>query len=383
MVAINKFDHYAVEDFVWDEQFRNWVLSPDPYLAEFWTNWLRQHPEKESIIQQATVLVKSLTVSMEKLSQSKKEEIIAGTLEGLDTPLSDVAALVAATPKMPVRKSRYIRYTLGIAALFLLAIAGTWLIAKNTPESSSADHAYKTLVKQSRTALVETINTSSLPLSVMLSDGSQVRLDSGARISYAPSFSNTDKREVYLSGSALFKIAGSPLKPFLVHANGIITKVLGTSFKVKTDLTRKGVTVEVITGRVAVYEQPPLKEHPDTRKGNGVILTPNQKVVYSGETKLFQTSLVDEPVPIVKENKKIVKEDFVFEDAPLSEVIAAIENIYGIKVEVEDAAILTIPFTGDISEQNLYRKFDAICQSTNTTYEVMETKVLIKGPSSN
>jgi ferric-dicitrate binding protein FerR (iron transport regulator) len=383
VAAINKFDHYSVEDFVWDEQFRNWVLSPDPYLAEFWTNWLRQHPEKEGIVQQAAVVVRSLTVSTEKLSTSRKEEIIAATLEGLDNPISDEAALVAAPSKLPVHKRRYIRYTLGIAALFLLAIAGTWLIAKNTPESGSTDHTYNTLVKQSRTALVETINTSSLPLSVMLSDGSKVRLDSGARISYAPSFSNTDKREVYLSGGALFEIAGSPLKPFLVHANGIITKVLGTSFKVKTDLLRMGVTVEVITGRVAVYEQPLPKEHPDTRKGNGVILTPNQKVMYSGETNLFQTSLVDEPVPIEKANKKIVKEDFVFEDAPLSRVIEAIENLYGIKVEVEDAAILAIPFTGDISEQNLYRKFDAICGSTNTTYEVMETKVLIKGKGSN
>jgi hypothetical protein len=261
-------------------------------------------------------------------------------------------------------------------------MAGLWMLLNKTPADNS-HNSYNALVKQSSTSLVETVNTSPVPLPVILSDSSRVTLQQGARISYAPSFNNTGNREVYLSGTAFFEITRNPSMPFLVHANGIITKVLGTSFKVQTDIARKGVIVEVVTGRVQVYEQPSASKSTEAGKENGVILNPNQKVIYSGEKRVFQTSLVEEPVPITKENKKITKEDFVFEDAPLQKVIDAIENIYGIKVEVEHAAILNCPFTGDIAEQNLHRKFDAICQSTNTTYEIKETTVYIKGQGCN
>jgi transmembrane sensor len=378
MNTVDKYEDYFIEDFVWDEQFRGWVLSPDPYSIQFWSNWLKKYPEKVTMVQQAKELVKSLSVTMEKLSDQKKEELIAKTLKGIDTPVLHPTSLVMDNPEVPVRKRNFLRFSIGIAAAFLLAIFGNWLIV-NEAFDKNIDYTYKALVKQSKTALLETKNTSSIPLLILLSDGSKVKLDKGGKISYAPSFVNLDKREVYLSGNAFFEITKNPLKPFFVHANGIVTKVLGTSFLIKTDIIKKGVTVEVVTGRVEVYEQKFSGLKSNSKRGNGVILTPNQKVVYSGEKGLFETSLVDEPVPIIKANKKIAKEDFVFEDAPLSRVIEAIENIYGIKVEVENDAILNCPFTGDISEQNLFRKFDAICQTTKTTYEIKETKVFIKG----
>jgi ferric-dicitrate binding protein FerR (iron transport regulator) len=376
----NKYKNYSAEDFVWDEQFRNWVLSPDSNSTSFWNNWLQQHPEKESIVQQATEVIKSLTVTMDKLSEQKKKEIIARTLERLESDATPFAVLST----KPVLKMRYMRYSFAIAASALVAVACIWLIVNKTSTNKNTDYAYNKLVKQSSIALAETVNTSATPLLVVLSDSSKVTLDRGARISYAPSFSNTEKREVYLSGNAFFQITKNPMKPFMVHANGIITKVLGTSFKVQTDLASNGVTVEVVTGRVEVYKQPvSAAAKTENSKDDGVILTPNQKVVYSGGKNVFETSLVEEPVPIEKENKKIAKEDFVFEDAPLRTVIQAIEKIYGIKVEVENEAILNCPFTGDISEQNLHRKFDAICQTTKTTYEVKETTVFIRGQGCN
>lgn len=375
-----KYKNYSTEDFVWDEQFRNWVLSPNPQSTSFWNNWLQQHPEKEGVVQQATEVVKSLTVTMDKLSEQRKKEIIAGTLERLE---SDTTPFVALSIK-PVLKRRYIRYSFAVAASALLAVACIWLLVNKTGSNKNTDYTYNKLVRQSSIALAETVNTSAVPLLVVLSDSSRVTLDSGARISYATSFSNIDKREVYLSGNAFFQITKNPLKPFMVHANGVITKVLGTSFKVQTDLVRNGVTVEVVTGRVEVYKQPAsTATKTNESKNDGVILTPNQKVVFSGDNNVFKTSLVEEPVPIEKENKKIAKEDFVFEDAPLRVVIRAIEKIYGIKVEVENEAILNCPFTGDISEQNLHRKFDAICQTTKTTYELKETTVFIRGQGCN
>ena len=46
---------------------------------------------------------------------------------------------------------------------------------------------------------------------------------------------------------------------------------------------------------------------------------------------------------------------------------------------VENEAIYKCPFTGDISQQNLYTKLDIINKVLKTTYEVKGTKILIKG----
>src|SRR5437660_61410 len=104
----NKYEHYSVEDFVWDEAFRNWVLVPNPHSTAFWENWLQQHPEKENIIRQAIEVVRSLTINMEKLSRQKKEEIIANTMERLNDPLTDRTPLMVAHFNKPVRKGHYI-----------------------------------------------------------------------------------------------------------------------------------------------------------------------------------------------------------------------------------------------------------------------------------
>lgn len=378
MINVDKYHYYTIEDFVWDDKFREWVLYPNPAVSEFWAGWLLKYPEKEPVIQQAREVVAVLKATPHKISEQRKHEIIAGTLGRINAPVLTPVFSAADMREAPARRINRLRYGLGIAAAFLLILAGAWFMAYNM-SGRNRDYSYEALVKRSGVKLMETSNTSSGPLVIRLSDGSSVTLEKNARISYAPSFSGLDKREVYLSGDAFFDIQKNPSKPFSVYANEVVTKVLGTSFKVKTDLTAGKVTVEVLTGRVEVYEQRKAAVKPGSRRGNGVILTPNQKVVYSAEKDLFESTLVDDPIPIVKKGNEKAKRLFLFEDTPLSEVIKDLEATYGIEVEVENEAIYNCRFTGDISEQNLYRKLDALCQSTKTSYEIKETKIFIKG----
>ena len=86
-------------------------------------------------------------------------------------------------------------------------------------------------------------------------DESTVELAANSRIAYANNFDSAGTRDVYLSGEAFFKVTKNPCRPFRVFANEIVTKVLGTSFSVRSFEKDTVIQVTVRTGKVSVYSQ--------------------------------------------------------------------------------------------------------------------------------
>lgn len=215
-----------------------------------------------------------------------------------------------------------------------------------------------------------------------LSDGSRITLQPKSTLHYLRQFSG-DKREVYLEGEAFFQITKNPQKPFLVYYNNIITKVLGTSFTINTNPQTGNVEVVVKTGRVQVSENEKLvKGH---ELNNAVIVTPNQKAIYKTEARLFETTLVENPQPIEDDEHTSIgtqpnhKENFIYEQEKLLNVFKQLEERYGIEIITENANLNNCVFTGDVSDQDLYTKLKIICLTTNSSYEINGTKILIKG----
>lgn len=228
---------------------------------------------------------------------------------------------------------------------------------------------------QAGPAMASATNTSNSPLRISLTDGTTVILAAHAAINYPNTFEQ-NRREVFLDGEAFFDVARDTSRPFFVYSPNLVTQVLGTSFSVKTDKKLGQSEVAVTTGIVSVYERDE-KESRDTRR-NGVILTPNQKVLYYSEDKHFITGLVDDPLP-VKGRAPAAATDFQFNDAPLSTVLNALEDTYGIKFVVENEGLYHCPFTGNISRQSLGDKLKLITQSIGASYEIQGTQILIKG----
>ena len=158
--------------------------------------------------------------------------------------------------------------------------------------------------------------------------------------------------------------------------------VLGTSFNVRPDVKKKLVEVSVRTGRVQVYQN--LGPDRNSKKVNGVILTPNQKVIYREEEKQFTASIVNNPLPLVKDSLRQVEPvTFVYEETPFRAVIDSLEKAYGIEMIVENEAMYTCLFTGDISKLDLYSKLDILCQSVKGSYQIAGTRILIEGKGCN
>ena len=217
---------------------------------------------------------------------------------------------------------------------------------------------------------------------ISLEDGSVVTLSPKSIIHFPKIFSG-ENREVFLEGEAFFEVAKNPEMPFLVYYNDIVTKVLGTSFTINTNLKTGNIEVSVKTGKVQVYE------NRDKQKGKNtdmaVILTPNQKAIYKKDNHLFETTLVDHPTPIL--NTEVMygnsngeePYNFIYQQEKLQRVFEQVEDMYGIEIVTENAAINNCLFTGDVSTNDLYTKLNIICLTVNATYEINGTKILVKG----
>ncbi len=216
---------------------------------------------------------------------------------------------------------------------------------------------------------------------VVLEDGSSITLQPGAAIAFPKKF-RADKREVFLNGIAYFKVSKNAERPFYVYDDNIITQVLGTSFYIRK--INQQIEVDVLTGRVAVFENNNIKDN-KTGKTNGVVITPNQKVTYTSNHQ-FITSLVENPVPVPvekKEDKNIPVVKFLYDDALVSRVLNDLQQQYKIEFIVENEKINQCSFTGDITEQTLYNKLDLLCQAIQANYEIRGTSIVIDGKGCN
>ncbi|MEC5146435.1 FecR domain-containing protein [Chitinophaga sp. 212800010-3] len=281
-------------------------------------------------------------------------------------------AATAAQEEAPVVKMRPVRiYRLALAGCLAVvaALGAYWLVRRGaaprkemfTEEQVPAEYVYE-------------YNESDKNQHVALADGSIVTLEPGSQVYYPPVF-RKNTRDVFLSGNAFFEVAPDASRHFIVHTSeGVLAEVLGTSFQVSHDKEHHKVEVAVVTGKVSVYEHRKKDTAAFIPSAGGIIITPNQKVTYKTENNQFTTSLVDDPKPV--EVARTVS--FAYEEAPLEDVLHALEETYAITIETDNEQLRKRHFTGDITKQNLYGKLDIICQSIQASYEVKGTTIYIK-----
>lgn len=222
--------------------------------------------------------------------------------------------------------------------------------------------------------LVEQINTGNALLKIRLEDGSVVVLQPRSSLSYPHHFKQ-NLREVSLQGEAYFLISKNPKRPFFVYNKNTITRVVGTSFIIRTNRHTEQTEVIVRTGKVMVY--PNVKKQLFSTDSK-VILTPNQKTAYSPDKGQFETSLVPDPVPLVPHDQHTIKNTCSFEDTPIPEVLKGLQQAYGIEIIIADHELNVETFTGDISGQSLYKKLDLICHAVKARYEISGTRIMIR-----
>ena len=104
-------------------------------------------------------------------------------------------------------------------------------------------------------------------IEVTLSDGTRVWLNSGSRLEY-PSVFGRHRREVKLTGEAMFEVTHDAGHPFVVKTFASNVEVLGTKFNVEAEAETGSFSTTLLEGRVQLTD-------PATRQT--IILEPNDE----------------------------------------------------------------------------------------------------------
>jgi len=370
---MDQYKNFRLEDFVWDDFFRHWILAPTRESELAWNQWLLENPEVLPLVHQAKNIVLSLRVSEPDLSVGEIDELVKKTISKINQPAPQ--RILEDTSTFKFYKTIFFQLA---ASIVFIMIAGWWVLSYNSGSGNNlktVSGMQELLSNTKKPGLLEKINTTSRPLLVKLEDKSQITLTPGSRIRYPEKFIN-NKREVFLNGEAFFEISKDPERPFLVYSNGLVTKVLGTSFTIKAYDSAREVMVEVKTGRVSVFAQsdPDLNEKLSRRELEGMILSPNQKIIYERDGIRMVKTLVEKPQIILPKSQI---PQFEFEDTPANEAFESIAKSYGIDILYDEELLSGCPLTATLDNQSLHEKLSIICKAVEASYEILDGQIII------
>ncbi|MEA5256690.1 FecR family protein [Arcicella aquatica] len=359
------YQNFEIEDFVADDYFKNWVLAPNAESEMFWNNYIEQYPEKNAVVEESRLLIMGLREAetayfpikktariwdnIQQKVQNEEDEQIIGSIFRLRIP--------------------YLRI---VATLAICMGLSYWWVSHN---QSSALYTALFSSTKSDTDLVEEVNLGSTTKKIYLSDGSIVSLEKNSKLRYKKGF-EVSKRVVYLTGEAFFEISKNPKRPFLVYSNEVITKVLGTSFRVTAYENAKDIVVSVKTGKVSVFANKSATERDEKLEDElkGVVLKPNQQAVYERNTDRLNKTLVAIPDILVLPP---VNQNFEFDNTPISEVFATLQKAYGIEIVYDEDLMKACFLTAPLGNESLFEKMRVVCKTIGARYEIIDGQVVV------
>ena len=157
--------------------------------------------------------------------------------------------------------------------------------------------------------------------SVRLPDNTMVWLNSGSKIIYPMKFGRRS-RQVFISGEAFFDVEKDRKRPFILKANDISIKVLGTKFNFNSYEDANAVTVSLLEGSVLLYTDRAQKE-------GSVALCPGDVVRYDRTSGDIERTHISTDAYCSWRNG-----GFYFNNQSLSEIAAQFERVFDVKIVV-------------------------------------------------
>ena len=78
------YKYCSLQDLVLDDFFREWVLVPTPELNAKWHQFLSENPERWDVIQDASLIVKSIKVEEPSISDQEIRSLIQHTVNKIE-----------------------------------------------------------------------------------------------------------------------------------------------------------------------------------------------------------------------------------------------------------------------------------------------------------
>ena len=203
---------------------------------------------------------------------------------------------------------------------------------------------------------------------IVLSDGTEVWLNSESRLKYPVSFLEGKPRVVELVyGEAYFEVSPSTNHQgaeFNVVNEHQIIEVLGTKFNVKAYKGDANISTTLVEGKVSVIIGLDRE-----------LLTPNEKSIFNKEDNQLVVREVD-----VKSEIAWIHGAFIFKKKSLRDISKVLSRWYDIDIEFLNDSIANQRFNGDLNKNQNLESILLLIKNTNKihSYEIKDKSVLLK-----
>jgi len=335
-MEIAKYGTYTLQDFLDDDDFLQFVISPTKNDTSFWQAVTAMYPAQKEIIDEAAHIIlayRKQDVFTNEANQQKVWNRIEGTLHG---------------KRIVKQKVFRLNTFLRVAAMILLV--------------SSVGIAFWILKYNSKNEIVTAFGELR---TVTLPDNSIVILNGNSKLSYS---NNWDKksREVWISGEGFFSVKHINKDPrhikaterFIVHCNDVNIEVLGTSFNVRNRHNK--TNVGLVSGKI-------MLEYLDRASHNNrlLVMKPGDYVEYAHRKVVTQKKLA-----VPEKLTQWTNHQLLFNNATLSQIGEIMTDDYGYHIDYTDPAIANLKIEGEISVSNV----DELLETISTTLSVKVTQ---------
>ena len=270
-----------------------------------------------------------------------------------DEPLSHVRrARHVDVPLSAYRLRRHARASWQSQALRAAAIL---LIVTGVAAGSRARDVLRWMHQGSQTEARTVVTRAGQRDTINLPDGSQAILAPGTELRYAIA-PTAGVRELRLNGQAIFSVRHDSARPFRVRTPRAVIEDLGTTFAVRAYTGDAAARVAVRTGAVTVHaiaahftSTVTLRQGESARVDSGgtvVRLAGSDSSAWAWTTGRL-----------------------VFDNAPLSDVLAQLHRWYDVDFQLEDSTLLTQHFTGTFEAATLSQVLDILGPIVHARFE--------------
>ncbi|MBU2975098.1 FecR family protein [Zobellia sp. B3R18] len=203
---------------------------------------------------------------------------------------------------------------------------------------------------------------------VILSDGTEIWLNSESQIKYPVTFANGKTRQVELVyGEAYFDVSPSHENggsKFKVHTGAQEVEVLGTEFNIKAYNDEDYIYTTLVEGKVAINNDKHKK-----------VLKPKEQAVLDINDNNFVITDVDVFSEIAWKRGL-----FSFKNKPLKDIMKVLSRWYDTDVVFENKSLEHIEFKGVISKNQNIEEILTLIKNTNfiNAYDIKNDTILLK-----
>lgn len=195
---------------------------------------------------------------------------------------------------------------------------------------------------------------------VLLADGTRVRLNSESYIRFPESFGDS-LRSVEIGGEVYLEVAKDTVRPFVVNAGKMKTRVLGTRFGVRVYPNEEEWTTTLAEGSVRV----------DLDRYSLVLKPGQQACMREGKLEKLEVD--------VDKELAWVRGLFVFEHDKLIRVTERLSRWYDVTFRFDDESLKSYHFTGTVSrDMGIDKILDLIERMNVVKFEKTDNYIVIK-----